>query len=156
MDPMEGGAVSYESVVDRLAPCGLDCRRCARCVDGDIVRLARGLKARLLGFETMAARVADHNPVLSEYSGFAAVLDFLGCGDCPGCRAGGTVPMPFCAAHDCYREKGVDFCFQCDEYPCERNNYPENLRQRWRSYNDRMREVGAVAYYLESLDKPRY
>jgi hypothetical protein len=31
-----------------------------------------------------------------------------------------------------------------------------NMAERWRSYNDRMREVGAEDYYRESLTRPRY
>jgi hypothetical protein len=72
-----------------------------------------------------------------------------------GCRQG-NAQTPFCAAKDCFREKGVDFCFQCDEYPCHRNHFPPNLEQRWRAYNDRMREVGAERFYEEQRAKPRY
>jgi hypothetical protein len=152
---MEKQRITYEVVVQRLAPCGIDCHRCVRYDEGEIAALARRLKTALGGFETMAARVADRNPALREYPAFAAILDFLGEGGCPGCREGGA-PLPFCAARTCFREKGVDFCFQCDEYPCDRNEYPENVAARWRAANDRMRDEGPEDYYRESLEKPRY
>jgi Protein of unknown function (DUF3795) len=146
---------TYRDILERLAPCGMDCERCVRYEHGRIRRLAAELAAALEGFETMAPRVADHAPALQEYGRFVEVLDFLAGGDCAGCRAGGS-QLPFCATRNCFREMGVDFCFECSEYPCERNNYPENLDRRWRERNDRMRQVGVEQSYLESLEEPRY
>jgi hypothetical protein len=147
--------LTYEQIAERLAPCGLDCERCVRYAGGRIRKLATELAAALEGFENMAPRVADRLPALREYDSFAEILALLGQGDCVGCRAGGA-QLPFCAARTCFKEQGVDYCFQCGEYPCERNSYPENMVSRWRAYNDRMREVGVETYYRESLTKPRY
>jgi len=146
---------AYADIVDRLAPCGLDCERCVRYGRGRVKRLATELAAALDGFEHMAPKVADRLPVLLEYEKFTEILGLFSDADCAGCRAGGS-PLPFCAARTCFRKQGVDFCFQCGEYPCERNQYPKNMVQRWRACNDRMRDVGVEAYYRESLEKPRY
>jgi Protein of unknown function (DUF3795) len=146
---------TYQDIVERLAPCGIDCERCVRYDRGRVKRLATDLGTALEGFEKMAPRVADRLPALQEYDKFSEILRLFGSADCTGCRAGGS-PLPFCSARTCHKEQGVDFCFQCSEYPCERNQYPENLVQRWRAHNDRMREVGVEQYYRESLEKPRY
>jgi len=50
---------------------------------------------------------------------------------------------------------GVDFCFQCREYPCD-GQFEDRLRDWWRTINDRMKEIGAVAYYDEQSKLPRY
>ena len=147
--------LTREDIVQRLAPCGIDCERCVMYGRGRIKNLASGLLQALEGFEHMAPRVADRFPALREYDRFTEVLRLFTEGDCLGCRAGGP-EMPFCSARTCFREKGVDFCFECAEYPCERNAYPENMAERWRRYNDRMREVGVEDYYQESLTRPRY
>jgi hypothetical protein len=147
--------VTYDQVVRRLAPCGLDCERCARYKGGTVNRAAADLAAALQGFEAMAARVVDRIPALAGYAGFEEILGVFVAADCAGCRQG-EVPLPFCAARTCHREQGVDFCFQCSEYPCDRNQYPGNLAERWRTCNDRMREVGVEQYYQESLERPRY
>jgi len=42
----------------------------------------------------------------------------------------GGSQLPFCAARNRFKEKGVDFCFRCEEYPCGRNQYPPNLEKR--------------------------
>lgn len=146
---------TYREVVERLAPCGIDCERCVRYRLGSVKRLACELGQVLEGFDKMAARSADRVPALGSYDQFADVLGFLQEADCAGCREGGC-PLPFCAARECFKEKGVDFCFQCDEYPCERNQYPAMMDERWRAVNERMRAVGPEQYYRESLEKPRY
>jgi hypothetical protein len=146
---------SYEDISERLAPCGLDCHRCVAFERGDVRRLATELASALQGFENMAPKVADRVPGLKDYDLFAGILSHFAQAACPGCRAGGG-PLPFCAARTCHREQGVDYCFQCGEYPCGRNGYPENLVARWRGNNDRMREAGVEQFYRESLERPRY
>jgi hypothetical protein len=148
-------ALTYEQVVSRLAPCGIDCERCAMAAQGRVRKLATELGDALTGFDKMAARLADKDPALAGYEGFLDVLRFFTEASCAGCREGGP-PLPFCAARTCAPGRGVDFCFQCVEYPCERNSYPENLAERWRAVNDRMRDVGVEQAYSESLKTPRY
>ena len=147
--------ISYRTAVERLAPCGIDCERCVMYAEGRIRRLATGLAEALQGFDKMAARITDRFPQLAGYGDFQEILALLGSASCAGCRQGGST-LPFCAARTCHAEQGVDFCFQCRDYPCERNDYPANLVERWRSCNDRMREVGVERYYRESREKPRY
>jgi hypothetical protein len=146
---------AYHEVLEKLAPCGLDCERCVAFEDGRVKRSAAELAAALEGFEKMVPKITDRAPALLHYERFVEVLAFLAQAACAGCRAGGA-QLPFCAARTCHREQGVDYCFQCREYPCDRNSFPENLALRWRSNNDRMRDVGAVQFYRESLGKARY
>jgi hypothetical protein len=147
--------ITHEAVVERLAPCGIDCERCIMYADGRVRRHAGALAEALRGFENMAPRVADRLPSLAHYTEFGAILELLAGASCTGCRNGGG-SLPFCAARTCYKEQGVDFCAHCSEYPCDRNSYPENLSLRWRSCNDRIRDVGVEQYYRESLERPRY
>jgi hypothetical protein len=147
--------LSYQAILDKLAPCGIDCERCVAFARGRVKNLATELTTALEGFENMAPRVVDRVPALAEYERFVEILDFFAQATCAGCREGGS-ELPFCAARTCFREQGVDYCFQCTEYPCDRNTYPENLTRRWRSANDGMREVGVELYYRQSLERPRY
>ena len=154
-DETSSQEIVYADIVSRLAPCGIDCSRCVYYDLGAVKSLAQELSVALEGFGDIASRVADRVPCLAGYPQFAEVLGFLTEAQCAGCRSGGSA-LPFCAARLCHRENGVDFCFQCPEYPCERNQFPDNLLQRWRAANDRMREAGIEQYYLESLRRPRY
>ena len=147
--------MEYGKIVEILAPCGLDCSRCVRFAGGKVANLSTSLGAALTGFDRMAAMAADRVPAFKDYKAFLEVLKVFKQADCKGCRAGGC-QAPFCSAGNCFREKGVDFCFQCDEYPCSRNNYPASLDSRWHSFNDRMKEVGVEKFYEEQKEKPRY
>jgi hypothetical protein len=150
-----GEDLTYQQILGRLAPCGIDCHRCVMCADGVVQRAASELSVALEGFDKMAARMADHAPGLAGYEKFQQILGLLTEATCTGCRAGGST-LPFCAARTCFRDHEVDYCFQCEEYPCSYNDYPEQLERRWLAANDRMREVGVEQYYEESLSKPRY
>ena len=151
---METGP-TYEEILERLAPCGSGLRAVRPLREGADQAVGHGACRILEGFENMAPKVIERAPVLKDYAAFAKVLEFFTDAGCTGCRAGGC-PLPFCAARVCYQEKGVDYCFQCDEYPCGRNSYPEEFGTRWRDKNDRMREVGVEQFYRESLGSPRY
>lgn len=142
-------------IVKRLSPCGIDCHRCAMFIGGDIAGHARKLAGLLAGFDSAAARIAGNVPILAGYPSFRAVLEFFCGASCAGCRNGG-MELPFCAARKCAPETGVEFCFECREYPCKRNNYPPPLSAKWRSCNDRMKEIGVEAFYDEQLGTPRY
>ncbi len=39
---------------------------------------------------------------------------------CDGCRAGGRVADKNCKARPCARERGVEYCTDCDEFPCDK------------------------------------
>jgi len=61
-----------------------------------------------------------------------------------------------CGVAACWRAKGVDFCLQCHEFPCDQHNFDEHLARRWRAMNQRMAEVGVERYHEETKGQPRY
>jgi len=147
--------MSYERALKELAPCGIDCSRCAAFGQGPVVKLSNELKASLENFEHMAKKMEDVMPILKEYDSFMRVLTLFSEGDCAGCRYG-NANYPDCAAKDCYKEEAVDFCFQCSQYPCERNGYNDLEHSNWRRSNDYMKEKGVADYYETQKNKPRY
>ncbi|AEV30402.1 hypothetical protein SpiGrapes_2642 [Sphaerochaeta pleomorpha str. Grapes] len=38
--------------------------------------------------------------------------------DCPGCRNEGCKDKQWCKNFLCCKEKGLDGCYQCDQFPC--------------------------------------
>ncbi len=148
--------MDYATILLRLAPCGLDCSRCLYFGTGNTKRFAAGLRQELEGFEKVAPMLArGAAPVLAGYDTFKSILDHLAGGECIGCRDG-AVCFESCIARSCCKEKSVDFCFQCTEFPCEKNHYPESMERRWRTFGARMREVGVERFCEESLRRPRY
>lgn len=75
---------------------------------------------------------------------------------CDGCRS----PRRFvycrtCKMGSCATDKGVDFCGECDEYPCEDlKGFKEEMPHRIELWSDldRIEEVGYEQWFDEKLD----
>lgn len=147
--------MEYVDILKRLAPCGLDCSKCIACARGEIKEHSRRLKSLLGEFSRYAERFSAFLPVFRNYPQFDELLAYLCRGDCIGCREG-TCKYPNCGVAPCYDGKGVDFCFQCDEFPCDKTNFDPDLKRRWIQMNGRMKEIGVEAYWEETKDSPRY
>ena len=147
--------MEYEDILTDLAPCGLGCRKCFANTQGDVAVLSGQLQDRLGSFDIYAERFSAFLPAFKAYPSFKGLLAYLAQGHCDGCRRG-TCLYPNCGVTTCYQDKGVDFCFQCDEFPCERTNFDAHLERRWVGLNERMKEIGVEAYYEETRDQPRY
>jgi hypothetical protein len=92
-----------------------------------------------------------------EIPGFAGFWDFLeglqAEGGCPGCRAGGGDPE--CQIRDCARERGVEMCGLCDDFPCEAvqalaARYPTLIAD-----NARLRAIGLERWLAEQAERAR-
>jgi len=147
--------MTYDDILVVLAPCGLNCGKCMSFVDGEIKRTSAKLLESLGSFDDYARRFSKFWPVFENYSQFKSLLEFFSQASCGGCRVG-DCKYPNCGVAKCYKEKGVDFCFQCNEFPCEKSNLDENLKERWIKMNKRMKEIGVEEYYKESQNIPRY
>lgn len=143
-------------VASRLAPCGLSCGTCLAFDSGPVQQASRALRAALGdNFSSYAKRFEAMNPVFANYPAFSEMLDFLASGSCTGCRDAGCL-FKACAVPGCAREHGVDYCFQCSEFPCQRHGMPAPLAERWRINNETMRDTGPNAYFFTAQVKPRY
>jgi hypothetical protein len=149
--------MEYEEVLKHLAPCGLSCQKCFAFKDGDIRKAASTLKDKLGNFEIYAQRFSSLvDPVFAHYPAFKELLFFLAGGSCQGCRDQVCGLWPECFVASCYREKKVDYCFQCEEFPCQKVNFDEHLKRRWVQMNLSMREIGVMKYYEYTRTEPRY
>jgi len=76
---------------------------------------------------------------------------------CRGCRFGGGWSWwPDCPVRDCTKQKGIDFCYECHDFPCKRLK-EDPLLERKRMMieaNNTIRSLG-IKRYLEQL-KERY
>lgn len=145
-----------EQIKKHIAPCGLNCGKCLAYGGGEIQRLCSEL-AEMIGpsFQAYADRLAPMFPVLGEYRAFREVLDALAAGSCGNCRSQGCI-FKACRVPACSRDHGVDFCFECTEFPCETHGMPEGIAERWQKNNEIMRDQGLEAFYELSCQAPRY
>ena len=66
-------------------------------------------------FAEYADRFAAMDPVFEEYAAFDRILRrFAEKAECTGCRTGECL-LKGCKVQTCVKDKGVDFCFQCQE-----------------------------------------
>jgi hypothetical protein len=150
-----GDLMEYTEILDFLAPCGLSCRKCFAYTKGDISFHSKKLQKLLGNFDVYAERFSAFLPEFKDYPSFKKMLAYFAAPDCIGCRQG-TCKYPNCGVVDCYKEKGVDFCFQCDDFPCDKTNFDPHLEKRWLQMNTRMKEIGVEVYYEETKDLCRY
>ena len=149
--------MEYEEILNILGPCGSNCRKCVFYSEGEIKKHSEKLKELMGLFDLYAERFSKLiNPVFKKYPDFKEFLEFLTKAECKGCRKEECKIYTDCRVVDCYKEKGVDFCFECDEFPCENTNFDPDLRRRWILMNNRMKEIGVEAYCIESMKYPRY
>jgi hypothetical protein len=129
--------------MSEVAYCGLYCGLCAsrRRIPAEATRLRASLHAE--GYDAWFADV----PALREaFPAFWELLGTLSQRPCPGCRAGGGYPP--CPLRACARERQVELCNHCPDFPCARfdmvRRYPTCL-----SDNERMLSVGLERWVAE-------
>ncbi len=146
------------NIISKLAPCGLSCEKCFAFKHGKIIYLSKELIKNLGNFDGYAKRFVRlvGNPVFKKYPEFKEVLHYFASNSCRGCRAEDCQLNKECRVKFCYIEKKVDFCFECDDFPCSNTGFDDNLLARWKAINTRMSKVGVEQYYLEVKDKHRY
>jgi len=147
--------MEYEEAVRRLAPCGLDCSRCADYASGEIQKLSVRLVELLNGYLRVANVKEAIKPEFTGYHQFEEVLKSFAQATCSGCRGNNVLCPIECVAGVCTREKGVDFCFQCGEFPCSKK-IDTQIQERWLNFNRRMKEIGVEEFYQEQSRLPRY
>ena len=113
--------MNKEKILKALAPCGINCERCVGFKDGEIKKASEVLKKGLEGFDKLAEKFSNFVPIFKNYKHFEEIIDFFSKADCAGCRYGKGKNMS-CKVMICFKEKNVDFCAECDKFPCEKNN----------------------------------
>ena len=143
---------------EKFGPCGLLCEKCFAYTKGPIKHHALELKNALGEFDIYAKRFVGllDQPVFEKYPDFKELLSLFALDNCKGCRKQECKLFTGCQVKRCFKEKGVDFCYQCNDFPCEDTGFDENLKQRWLKINYTIREIGLDNYYEEIKDKSRY
>ncbi len=150
--------MTEQSIQASVAPCGLSCEKCFAHVDGEIRMHSRRLKELLGNFHNYAQRFERllDQPIFKKYADFKEVLDYFASGNCRGCRNEQCKLFKDCGVRSCHQEKQVDYCYLCDQFPCDRTNFDEPLYKAWIKINEIIRKSGLEKYYELTLDRPRY
>lgn len=150
--------MNYEEIKTRLAPCGLHCGKCFAFKDGEISQHSKALRNALGNFTVYAQRFIEllHNDVFTHYPAFKEMLEFFSTVECSGCRNEKCKLFTNCKVRSCSEQKNVDFCFQCEEFPCNTTGFDEHLNERSVNINKKIALNGVENYYQEIKDTSRY
>lgn len=150
--------MTTDQIKSSIAPCGLSCEKCFAHVNGDIRRYSLKLKKKLGNFDNYAKRYETllGDPVFKKYPDFKEKLDYFASENCKGCRNEQCRLFKNCGVRVCHQEKQIDFCYQCDEFPCDRTNFDENLHKAWVRINETVKNEGIKKYHEKTIKRPRY
>ena len=150
--------MEYKDILDRLSPCGIRCDTCFAFKEGHIHSLSRQLSEHLGNFQNYAPRFSEvlNEPVFNIYPYFKLQLDYFREVSCKGCRHEKCKLMKTCKVRLCIEKKGVDFCFECSEFPCKTTGLDENLESRWENNNRKMKALGVKDYFAGIQGNHRY
>jgi hypothetical protein len=150
--------MTYDFIKTRLGPCGIHCGKCFAFADGPIKQHSIELQKALGNFDIYAKRFVDllNEPRFEHYDAFKDLLNYFTQVGCRGCRLDGCILFKNCQVKSCAANNKIDYCFQCNDFPCDHSGFDENLKQRWISINQKMKETSVESYYELIKDKPRY
>ena len=118
----------YEKESELLAYCGIYCRLCDYFTGG-IRDSARDMLDIVKNHGEMKL-FADAAEAF-DFENFVSGLEWISKQISPcvgGCRGGGG--WGECPFRKCCRERGLRFCYECDEFPCEvLKKYPKHIEE---------------------------
>lgn len=150
--------MNYTDILNKLGPCGINCSKCFAFKNGTIKQLSIKLKENLGNFDVYAERFVEllEEPVFAKYPDFKEMLNHFANVECKGCRNDKCKLFLNCKVKQCSKDNKVDFCYQCNEFPCKIHGFDEHLEQRWIKINNKMKEIGVEGYYKEIENLSRY
>ena len=146
-----------QKLLELTAPCSLLCYTCTAYKDGPVGECARKLYSYLDGFGEMRGQFLSEEgrkTWMAQFVEFCSTLQHIG-GVCPGCRMeAGPGCIQGCPVPGCISEKGVDFCGECPEFPCQKAGdfftaQNPRIAAAWEAGSRRIAEIGAEAYFEE-------
>jgi len=147
-----------QKIKDTIAPCGLCCETCFAHVSGDIRKYSMKLVEKLGNFHINAKRFETllDDPIFKKYADFKEMLDYFASENCKGCRNEQCKLFKDCGIRVCHQEKQIDFCYQCDQFPCDKTNFDPGLYKGWVAINEIIQKKGIETYCEKARVRHRY
>lgn len=160
-----------EQILKYVAPCSLLCYTCLAFKDGAFSECAPRLSAYSEGVceflaQTYGSQMSEeerekHHSFFNE---FHNALRQLSGGFCQGCRNDSSDKrgcIEGCVIPACVKDHEVDFCAQCDEFPCQRVKdffitQGEKFIRVWENGSRQIQEVGIDAYFEQKKNASHY
>ena len=155
----------HEKLLHYIAPCSLLCYTCPALKDGLIAETSKSLATHFEGYYDFnsAALPEEYRSWLPEFAQFHEKLKHYENRPCGGCRTfpSGTGCIDGCVVPDCVRDKKIDFCADCQEFPCEKGSsffraINDVIYQDWLQGNTRIAEAGMEVFFEEKQKHSHY
>lgn len=145
-------------ILKRVAPCSLVCHTCSGYQNGVICESAKTLLKYLEGMKQFYEK---HIPdAVESYGNFEGVLRMYGDAPCAGCRstAHHGCSIEGCFLLECTQSHHVDFCGECDEFPCEKTRglFEDVVYRQWLSGNQQIKDHGIEAFWENNRENSHY
>ena len=152
-----------DKILKDVAPCSMFCSTCTGCKYGEISNHAKELLRLLDGHKEFLDKnlKSAYRHKLEEFLVFENKLKKYAYPKCNGCRTGGAngCSIKGCFINDCVKEHGVNYCGECDLFPCDKVNkniFKDRVINKWLEGNKRIKEVGIIKYYEEKKGNSHY
>jgi len=151
----EGYDMKKNDLLRVIAPCGLLCYTCDAMKDGVINQAAKKLLYALTSYDSFLESSPGARPISEKYSDFKEVLDYLANVKCNGCREDRCLKTN-CIVPECTHNRNILFCYECEDFPCDKTGFPDDLKEKWIRKNKRIKEVGIERFFEEEKEIPHY
>jgi len=141
--------MSNQNLLRHVAYCGLYCGLCAHRnrIPQQALQLQKSLHEE--GFDDWYQYIPEMKEAFPPFWKFLQKLAELDC----TCRTGGGPPD--CKIRDCAKQKGIEVCAQCKEYPCTliqalAEHYPTIVQD-----GKRLKKIGLAAWVNEQEERAK-
>ena len=152
-----------ENILKSIAPCSMFCSTCTGCSYGEISNHAKKLLHYLEGHEEFLEKnlKKGYEHKLEEFRIFHRKLKKYAYPKCNGCRdkRANGYSIKDCIIPACTKEHNIDFCAECEEFPCTKVNdtiYKKKTIDKWKKGNEEIQKEGLLTYYERNKETPHY
>lgn len=145
-------------ILEKVAPCSLMCHTCSGYQHGVICESAKTLLNYLDGIKEFYDK---HLPdAVESYNSFEKVLRIYSDASCLGCRSKehNKCSIEGCFLLECVEKHNVDFCGECDEFPCKKTMelFEEEVYMQWLEGNQQIHDHGIDYFWENNFENPHY
>lgn len=145
-------------ILKKVAPCSLMCHTCSGYHKGVICESSKTLLKYLEGMKEFYEK---HRPDdVESYCSFEDILRMYGSAPCSGCRSTehNGCSIEGCFLLECTKNHGIDFCGECDEFPCKKTQdlFEEVVYKQWLEGNQQISDYGIDFFWENNSEKPHY
>ena len=153
-------------MTNAVGPCSIMCYTCFGYTEGGIRKHAAALHELYKGWYEGHVNIYSQDLTKERVEKLHRIIIFNemlqdlfahpGCTGCQtnngehgGCIKGYGIPK-------CSKERGVRFCADCEEFPCQRDCVPERIKQTWLDGNTYIKEHGLEQYFEKNKGVAHY